>query len=157
MKRKWKWTIWSIAAAVVVFFTPIIFTALTARGARGYFETGKSVAGHGPVFVYIGQDQGFGYYSYCPGLGRRERLYQLRTRHPDLAGQVPAPPPGETELEAIRDNGTVAFCLRTRDGQLYSTSPHALPQERWLIFTNYFRMGRVYNIWRVWVPSLSPN
>jgi hypothetical protein len=157
MKLTWKWTLWASAAAAIVFFAPIIFTVLTARGARGYFDTGKSIAGQGPIFVYIGRDQGFGYYSYCPGSGRRERLYQLRTRQPGSAGQVPAPPTGHAELEAIRDDGTVAFRLRTRDGQLWSTSPYALPQERWLIFTNYFRMGRVYNIWRVWIPSLSAN
>ena len=132
MRPRIKWTVIVGSVAVVVFFTPIVVTAFLSRGLHGYFYAGHCACGYAE-FTYVRED---GLYSYNPQHRYTKRTYTLRSN--------------ESGWDLVRTNGTVAYQLRIQNDEVF-TSP------RFMTKTNWYRMERVYNIWRVWVPRVLPD
>ena len=131
MRPRIKWIVMLSLGAAVVFFIPVVVTALFSRGLHGYFYDGYCSCGYAE-YAYIHED---GFYSYNPRHKDTRRTYTLRSNG------------GGWDLVAT--NGRVAFLLRVQ-GDEVSISPQFLAK------TNWYTMPRVYNIWKVWIPQVLP-
>ena len=126
-----------LGAAVAVVVAPIAWSAF---GTHGYFYQGRCICGH-DIFVRI---QGDGYYSYSPGHGESEhRAFAVRRRGDEW--DVFRPPDSAMFRYPSEPEDKVLARIRLGDGALY---------ESWGTGTNWQRLPRVYNIWRVWAAKL---
>jgi hypothetical protein len=124
-------------AAVAVVLAPVAWSAL---GTGGYFYDGRCACGH-DCYVRI---QGDGYFSYSPGHEVPEhRKFTLR-RSAD-GWDVMGLPHSDMYWSPLEGEDKVIARLRYRDGALY---------ESWGGSTNWNRLPRAYNVWRIWAAKL---
>jgi hypothetical protein len=123
--------------ALAVFVTPIVWSAF---GTHGYFYAGRCICGH-DSFVRI---QGDGYFKYSPGHGvPEERAFTLRPR--DGGWDVMGLPHSDLYWSPLEGENRVIARIQFRDSAL---------NESWGSSTNWTRLPKVYNIWRVWWAKL---
>jgi len=123
----------SLGAAVVVLGAPVAWSAFSTHA---YFRAGRCVCGN-DAFVRI---QGDGYFKYSPGHRVPEhRAFTLRAQGDgwELMGHSHS----DLYTSPLEGENKVIARIRLRDGALY---------ESWGTSTNWTRLPRVHNIWRVW-------
>jgi hypothetical protein len=133
MKSKIKWLLITASVVAITIFVPIVFTTLTSRGTSGYFYAGECACGYAN-FNYM---EGDGFYSYNPRHKDTRRSFTLRPR--------------DASWELVKTNGAVFSLLRIDGDEVYYNLSPTFPRN-----TNWYRMKRVYNIWRVWIPRVLP-
>lgn len=132
-----KFLVAAFGAALTIFVAPIAWSAFSMHG---YFYVGRCICGH-DSFVRI---QGDGYFKYSPGHGVPERrAFKLRPR--DGGWEVLGLPHSDLYWSPLEGEDRVIARLRLGDGALY---------ESWGTSTNWTRLPRAYNIWRVWWAKL---
>jgi len=137
MRTRGKLIITGFGALCAVFVAPIAWSAF---GTNGYFYAGRCICGH-DSFVRI---QGDGYFKYSPGHGVAEdRAFTIRRRA--NGWDLLIPPHSAMFSSPLDGQDKVIAHLSFRDGALY---------ESWGSSTNWERLPKAYNIWRIWVPKL---
>ena len=137
MRTRPKIIISGLGAALVVFVAPIAWSAL---GTHGYFYAGRCICGH-DSFVRI---QGDGYFTYSPGHQVPEhRAFALRPR--EDGWEVLGLPHSQMYRSPLEGEDKVIAHVRFRDGALYET---------WGSSTNWTRLPKAYNVWRIWAAKL---
>jgi hypothetical protein len=127
-----------LAGGVALLAAALASVARFALGTGGYFYSGRCVCGH-DCYVHI---QGDGYFSYSPGHEVPEyRKFKLR-RTAD-GWDVMGLPHSDMYWSPLEGENRVVARLYFRDGALY---------ESW--GTNWNRLPRVYNVWRIWAAKL---
>ena len=137
MTNRRKLLLASLGAAVIVVAAPV---AGSAFGTHGYFCAGRCACGN-DIFVRL---QGDGYFKYSPGHGVPEH-HAFTVRAQGDGWEVIGPPPSELHSSPSEADNQVLARIRLQDGALY---------ESWGGSTNWTRLPRVYNVWRVWWPRL---
>jgi len=123
----------SLGAVIVVLGAPVAWSAF---GTHGYFYDGRCTCGN-DVFVRI---QGDGYLKYSPGHGVPEhRAFTMRAQRDGW--EIMGLPHSDAYSSPLEGADKVIARVRFHDGALY---------ESWGSSTNWNRLPRVYNIWRVW-------
>lgn len=123
----------SLLAFLAMLLTPILWSTFSPHA---YFEAGRCGCGH-RILVRLKDD---GYYNYSPGHGMPEyRAYGLR-RQADEWEVFALPQP--SGFWSPRKEGEVVARVRMRPGGGLC--------ESWGSKTNWVRLPRVYNLWRVW-------
>ena len=137
MRTRQKLIIASLGTALTVFVSPIAWSAF---GTRGYFYAGRCICGH-DSFIRI---QGDGYFTYSPGHGVPEqRAFTVRPR--EVGWDVLGLPHSDMYWSPLEGKDKVIARLLLRDGALY---------ESWGSSTNWQRLPKAYNIWRIWAAKL---
>jgi hypothetical protein len=132
MKTRQALVVAALVAVLAIWLAPLAWSAI---GTHGYFYRGRCVCGN-EVFVRI---QGDGYFSYSPGHSVPEhRALKLRAR--EGGWEVLRLPNSDLYSFPMEREDKVAARVRFRDGTLY---------EAWGSSTNWTRLPRAYNIWRV--------
>jgi len=125
------------AAILAAALAPVVWSA---HGTSGYFFNGRCACGN-DCYMRI---QGDGYFSYSPGHGVPEyRKFTLR-RTAD-GWDVMGLPHSDMYWSPLEGEDKVIGRLHLHDGALY---------ESWGSSTNWTRLPRAYNVWRVWVAKL---
>ena len=126
-----------VAALLAAALAPVAWSAF---GTGGYFFNGRCVCGN-DCYVRI---QGDAYFSYSPGHEVPEyRKFTLR-RTAD-GWDVLGLPHSDMYWSPLEGENKVIGHLRFRDGALY---------ESWGSSTNWNRLPRAYNVWRIWAAKL---
>lgn len=134
---------WMIAVAVTMgaaLVSPIIFTVLSAKGNGGYFVGGRCACGN-DIFIRV---EGDGYFKYSPGHGVPERRSFTVHWH-NSEGDVMGLPHSDMYWSPLEGENKVIGRLRFHEGALF---------ESWGSSTNWTRLPRVYNPYRIWIAKL---
>ena len=137
MKRAFKI---AFAVAVVVYLTPILFTAATVRDVDGYFQAGRCACGY-DLFIHITGD---GYARFAPGHGETGRRLTCALRPRAGGWELLALGPPDGMWSPVEKDAVVGH-LRFQDGALWESYSGG---------TNWTRHARVYNLWPIWWTEL---
>jgi len=127
------------AGATALLAAAMAPVAWLALGRGGYFYAGRCVCGH-DCYVRIRGDR---YFSYSPGHEVPEyRKFALR--HTADGWDVMGLPHSDVNWSPLEGENKVIGRLHFRDGALY---------ESWGGCTNWTRLPRAHDVWRVWAAS----
>ena len=140
MTAKRKWMIGAAITLGVTLVSPIIYTAVSARGTGGYFDGGRCACGN-DIFIRV---EGDGYFKYSPGHGVPERRSFAVHWHNGV-GDVMGLPHSDLYWSPMEGENKIIGRLRFRDGTLF---------ESWGSSTNWTPRSRVYNPYRIWIAKL---
>lgn len=137
MTTRQKLVLAGVGAAVAIVLAPVAWSAF---GTGGYFYDGRCACGH-DCYVRI---HGDGYFSYSPGHEVPEqRKFTLR-RNAD-GWDILGLPHSDMYWSPLEGEDKVIARLRYRDGALYESLGSS---------TNWTRLPRAYNVWRIWLAKL---
>ena len=128
------------AGGVTLLVAALAPVAWSALGTGGYFYDGRCICGH-DCYVRI---QGDRYFSYSPGHGVPEHQKFTLRRSAD-GWDIMGLPHSDMYWSPLEGEDKVIGRIRYHGGALY---------ESWGSSTNWSRLPRAYNVWRIWAAKL---